>query len=236
LSRVHVLCALLLGLVIGFGSGASGAELVTVDAMTVIAWPSLILRAAPSTGGEAVVGVPFGESVVVIGDGEEAPVTTLGGVEGRWRQVRWGSFQGWMFDAWLLGLPAPPASCDGFDAWIGRWVPVGPVVTQVDGPPTGEPELWRVQSFDGGMRVARLDGDEPSAGRLWLPDVALPQAWSVARRCHPGLAPLAEVNWPPHSLAGLRVTRSEVELEVSADGRSLLSLEQRPEGVWLSWR
>lgn len=217
-------------------AGLSAAELVTLSGRAVIAWPTLTLRAEPGTGGEAVVSVPFGESVVVVGAEEQVPSITLGGVQGHWRQVRWGPHEGWMFDAWLLGLPAPPASCDGLDAWIGRWVPQGPVVTEWDGPPTGKPVQWRTQFYEGGMQLVRQQRDEQSSGRLWLPGVGPAQAWFVARRCHPGLAPIAEASWPPQSGAGLQVTRSDGRLEVRTHGEALISIEQRPDGVWLAWR
>ncbi len=231
-----VLACLLFG---GWVSVVHAAELISLDARAVVAWPAQMLREQPAGDARAVVRVPFGEQVTVVSSAEAGPCTTLAGVEGCWRQVHWGVHRGWMFDGWLVSLPAPPALCDGFDSWVALWKPEGPEVIESDGSRTGEVVRWRVQSYEGGLHVARPADDwslDPSAVHLWLPGIDLVQAWFVARRCHPGLAPIAESGWPPQGRGGLQVRRAEGQLQVRAQDAVLLDLEQREDGVYLIWR
>jgi hypothetical protein len=216
---------------------ARGAELVTIDHQTVAAWPSLVLRAGPDAGSAAVATIPFGEQVAVI-DGEQArPETVQGGQPGRWQQVRWGVHQGWMFDGWLLPLPPPPSPCGSLDAWLQRWEPAGTALTEWLEDPAGRRWSQQVQHLQDGARlvISQREGALPKA--LWLPGLQPSQAWLVARRCHPALAPVAEAGWPPTSRGGLRVTRRAEELTIAgADGTPWLRLHAGDGGSWLEWR
>lgn len=214
------------------------AELVTMESREVVAWPALILRGTPEVDGQALARVPYGEQVVVVSSAAPGPGGALGGVRGTWLQVHWGAQQGWMFDAWLLPLPAPPADCPELEAWARRWVAQGSVVTEYLDGPTGDPPFaQRIQDFEGGMRWVAPELPGGPAGELWLPGVLLPQAWFAARRCHAALAPLVEQGWPPSGGSGLGVHRDGEGLRVTgAGGLVLLELRQEPDGVWLGWR
>jgi len=232
-NRTLAVCSLFLA-----AAGVSAAELVTVDARAVIAWPALTLRAEPSTGGEAVVSVPYGESVAVVSAGEPGDEIRLGSMTGRWRAVRWGNHEGWMFDAWLSSLSAPPTPCDGPEAWVAGWAPQGQPLTEwLEHPATGERFSQQVQHYDQGQRMVRSDHPGAAVGELFLPGVGLPQAWLSVRRCLPALGAIADQGWPPATAGGLSVQRGADELVVAdPSGVLLLELARRSDGVWLAWR
>ncbi len=215
---------------------AVAAELVTMESRAVVAWPAQVLREAPAADARVLAQVPFGQEVTVVSSAEPGPCGSVAGVEGCWRPAHWEDHRGWMFDGWLMDLPVPPASCEGLEAWVARWVPQGSAVVELDGSSTGEVVQRRVQSYEGGMQAVRTEDGDSVAVRLWLPGISSAQAWFVARRCHPALAPLAEAGWPPHSQGGLSVQGAGDQLLVRAGTVTLLSLEQRADGVVLIWR
>ena len=225
-------------LVLGLVGAASAAELVTMDSRAVVAWPALVLRDAPAADAGALCSLPFGEVVAVVSSADAGARVSVGGVAGHWRQVHWGAQQGWMFDAWLLPLPAPPASCGGLESWVARWSPQGVELSEwLEDPATGEPFLQLVQDYQGGLQRVSPQLPGGPRGVLWLPGTSLHQAWFVARRCHPGLGPLAESNWPPAGAGALSVRYTADRLEVSdPQGVVLLELEREDDGVWLAWR
>ena len=231
--RSGALVALMSGPVAGLA-----AELVTLDSRVVVAWPAQILREQPAVDASVVATVDFGEQVAVFSSDEPGLPTTIGGLEGRWVEVHWEGARGWMFDAWLLPLPAPPADCVGLDAWTARWTPAGAVLTEWnEDPATGQAFPQRIQGYIGGMRRVVPEGEESPAAELWLPGVSAAQAWFVARRCHPVLAPVSQAAWPPRSVRGLAVSRVSGNLTITdAQGVVLLELRPEPEGVWLAWR
>ncbi len=226
---------LLLGLALPLGA-PEAAELVTIEHRTVVAWPSLVLREAPSTSSTVLVTVPFGEQVAVASRDEALPTTLLAGQRGRWRPVRWGTWQGWMFDAWLLPLPPPPDPCASLDAWLVGWDPVGNALTEWHEDARGQRWAQQIQHYEDGARLVRSQQAGPLPNALWLPDIAPAQAWLIARRCHPDLSALASDAWPPRSRAGATVTRDEHQLTIADDEGPALRLRGEDDGVWLSWR
>ncbi len=224
-----IAATLLVTALMGGGPGLA-AELVSIEQREVLAWPALALRDGPVLGGEVLASVPYGSEVLVSSEGV-GPSETLGGLDGRWRSVRWGLEHGWMFDAWLSPVPVPPRSCPGPAAWAALWRKEGASVEAV----TAEGTVEWVQHYRGGMRWHR-PADGETAGRLWLAGAALPQAWLGARRCQPHLGAAVEAAWPPRSGSGLVVRHGPDSLELrSSDGSLLLHIEQRAEGTWVSW-
>jgi hypothetical protein len=231
-----VSCALLFALPL-LAAVAGAAELVTVEERGVVAWPEQALRAEPRPGAELVAWVPFGQTVTVRLSAERGPVDAVAGLEGRWARVRAGGSEGWMFDAWLVALPAPPADCEGLESWVARWEPQGSELVRRFH--SHDHQIWtqREQAYQGGMKVVRSNSAGAPKASTWLPDTGPAQAWFVARRCHPGLKPLAEAGWPPRSGAGFTVQRrGEVVEIVDEDGAAILALMPEPGGVWLAWR
>lgn len=207
---------------------AAAQVLCAVEPRWVVARPGLPLRTSPG-GGEPLAYVPFGARLEVTTCGDE-PTVRAGGLEGRWLQARSGAERGWAFDAWLVPVPAPPEPCPSPFAWTSAWEPQGPEVIEV----AADGAQRRSRDFVGGMRVAW----DAAGGELWLPGVALPQAWLAARACVARLPDLAVRGWPPAAPAGARVQADAHALTVrwATGGAPWLALTAEDGGVRVTWR
>jgi len=221
------------------GGPAVAAEVITVENRYVVGWPGLTVRAAPSAGAESLGSLPFGQAVAVAT--RPALEVREGTLAGAWVEVRSGVLRGFVFDAFLLDLPGPPAGCRAFDDWAARWEPDGPtVVERLDDPESGARIERRVQGYSDGQERVWESGGEGRWGELWLPDVRLAQAWLAARRCDLRLEPINQRGWPPRgdNLPGVRVRWSAEQVEVGPRqaGEVWVSLEQQSGGTVVRWR
>jgi len=219
-----------IALALGLCLSARGADLRTVGTRWVVAEPGVTLRASPA--GEAIALVPYGEMLTAAVTDDALP-DTYEGHRGHWVQISYGLERGWVFDAWLLPMPAPPEPCASIPAWAAEWTPAGAAFVEVRSTRPGDSR--RSQSYEGGMSLMV----ELGGGELWLPGLTLPQAWAGARRCAPGLAGRTRPGWPP-SLEGegltLRVEARRLRVAPATGGAPLLTLEVLEGGVRVGWR
>ena len=76
---------------------------------TVFATSGLTLRMYPEKSAEALLVIPFGDNVTVIGNHVDSLILSdrIGWIEGRWILVDYYGLQGYVFDGYLASLPMP---------------------------------------------------------------------------------------------------------------------------------
>jgi len=135
----------------------------------------LNMRVEPALGTDLVTSIPYGSQVTIAQDQGTAVPLTSEGMPGQWVAVEFSGLRGFVFDAYLSPLPAPPQGSRGLADYANA---------VLDKTGTGK-DSGGLATYAGG---ARLESTDQQGTSLIVPGISIPQAFTLAKRAIPNFA------------------------------------------------
>ncbi|TGL58151.1 SH3 domain-containing protein [Leptospira ognonensis] len=145
------------------------------DKLSVLSEKGLNLRESSSPDGKKLTLVPYGASITVVGLHPDATFTTEG-ISGRWVEILYKSYKGFVFDGYLSAFAAPQKGCRSFKEYLSKAVGPGKKETVAAGDYEGQSAIRY------GKNILYM-GEGGDTFALYFPGISIEELFLIGKLC-----------------------------------------------------